>query len=363
MNGQIFTPPLVDGKFEQLVTFTTEGPYNIVATATNEAMNSTSVPRNIIYDIKPPVLGIDSVVSPTTLISQTITGTREAGIPVTVTCPTAVIGPISYLTAITWQMTLSGLSVGDNPITAVAVDLAGNPKSVTTAITRVVIPPLVITTTPPMPNATVGTLYNQQLTATGGTPSYTWNLQPGSSLPFGISLTNTGVISGTPSTAGISSFTVIVTDSKTVTATKLLSITVAASSSKPDLVVTSVSGPSSGTSGKTISVTITVKNQGGASAASSTASVYLSTYNVISDDDDDDDHGDIFVGDIAISSLSAGQSKTVTSSLTIPSTITAARYYIGAIADRKKVVSESNEENNSKTGNRITVDSGDDDDD
>jgi hypothetical protein len=83
---------------------------------------------------------------------------------------------------------------------------------------------LTITTTA-LPAGTVGVGYSATLTATGGTPPYTWSLVSGS-LPAGLSLTpNSGAISGTPTAAGTSSFTVQVT-AGAQSATKALSITV-----------------------------------------------------------------------------------------------------------------------------------------
>ena len=59
-----------------------------------------------------------------------------------------------------------------------------------------------ITTASPLPAGTVGTFYSQQLTATAGfsTP-YTWTV-PASQLPPGLTLSTSGVLSGTPSGAG-----------------------------------------------------------------------------------------------------------------------------------------------------------------
>ena len=72
----------------------------------------------------------------------------------------------------------------------------------------------------------MGTAYSQTLTASGGTPSYTWSIASGT-LPAGLSLSSAGVISGTPTTAGgPTSITFMVTDSAAATATKALSITV-----------------------------------------------------------------------------------------------------------------------------------------
>jgi hypothetical protein len=63
------------------------------------------------------------------------------------------------------------------------------------------IPPLKITVTS-LPSGVVGSPYSATLTATGGTPSYTWSQVSGGALPAGLSLGNAGVFSGTPTTAG-----------------------------------------------------------------------------------------------------------------------------------------------------------------
>jgi len=61
IDGQTFTPPVVDGSYEQRLTFTEQKIYAIIVTATDEAGNSTSVQRNVIYaqptwgSITPPV--------------------------------------------------------------------------------------------------------------------------------------------------------------------------------------------------------------------------------------------------------------------------------------------------------------------
>lgn len=62
----------------------------------------------------------------------------------------------------------------------------------------------------------MGASYNVTLTAAGGTPPYSWNLQ-GGNLPGGLGLSSAGVISGTlgAGTAGNYSFTVKVSDNST----------------------------------------------------------------------------------------------------------------------------------------------------
>ena len=53
----------------------------------------------------------------------------------------------------------------------------------------------------PLPSGQVATAYNQTLTASGGTPPYTWSA---AGLPPGIVLSAAGVFSGAPASVGLS---------------------------------------------------------------------------------------------------------------------------------------------------------------
>jgi hypothetical protein len=86
-------------------------------------------------------------------------------------------------------------------------------------------PPLVITTNA-LPSATQGTAYRTTLAASGGTPPYAWSMIAGS-LPSGLTLTpGSGIISGSPTAAGTSTFTVQVVDAGARNASAALSLTV-----------------------------------------------------------------------------------------------------------------------------------------
>ena len=62
-----------------------------------------------------------------------------------------------------------------------------------------------------LPNGKVGTAYSKTMAANSGTAPYTWTIIAGA-LPAGVSLSSSGVISGTPTTAGTASVTLQATD-------------------------------------------------------------------------------------------------------------------------------------------------------
>ena len=62
-----------------------------------------------------------------------------------------------------------------------------------------------------LPAAMFGVLYSQALLATGGNAPYTFSVSSGA-LPPGLSMSNSGLISGTPTATGTFNFTVLATD-------------------------------------------------------------------------------------------------------------------------------------------------------
>jgi hypothetical protein len=88
--------------------------------------------------------------------------------------------------------------------------------------------PLTITTASPLANETTGTPYSLPFIASGGIPSnYTWSRTFGS-LPPGLTLSPTGMLSGTPTTPNIYNFTVQVADGVDPSFSKSFSLTVSA---------------------------------------------------------------------------------------------------------------------------------------
>ena len=113
---------------------------------------------------------------------------------------------------------------GTSNFTVLVQDSYGETASAQFSLT--VNPPPVITTNSPLPQGTVGVKYSQAVVVSGGTLPLTWTLAAGT-LPAGITLNSaTGLISGTPTTAGTSSFTIQVTDVNGAPASKLFSLTI-----------------------------------------------------------------------------------------------------------------------------------------
>src|SRR5581483_3042069 len=86
--------------------------------------------------------------------------------------------------------------------------------------------PASITTASPLPNGTNGVAYTQQLSATSASDFQYWRLTSGA-LCAGLGLSNSGLISGTPTSTGTCSFTVQLMDAAQQYATRAFSLTIA----------------------------------------------------------------------------------------------------------------------------------------
>ena len=82
-----------------------------------------------------------------------------------------------------------------------------------------------VITTSSLPNGQVSVAYDQPLTASGGTSPYSWSLASGT-LPEGLFVASGGAIQGTPTQAGIFTFSPRVTDVTGLTATRELTIAI-----------------------------------------------------------------------------------------------------------------------------------------
>jgi hypothetical protein len=79
---------------------------------------------------------------------------------------------------------------------------------------------------PALPAGTMGTFYTQTFTQTGGSGAIAWS-NPGGGLPGGLALvSNTGVLSGTPTATGTFNFTIQATDANQCTGTRAYTLVI-----------------------------------------------------------------------------------------------------------------------------------------
>ena len=143
----------------------------------------------------------------------------------------------------TWGVTAGGLPVGltlnsstgiiagtptaagTSSFTLQVSDIAAHVASTAYSVTIAAAPVALAVTTAMVPDGQVGVAYSQTLAATGGTSPYTWSITTGTP-NAGLALSAAGVISGTPTAAGSSTFTVRVADSAAHVATITYSLNV-----------------------------------------------------------------------------------------------------------------------------------------
>jgi flagellar hook assembly protein FlgD len=116
-----------------------DGPHTVHVEATDVAGN-TGYAEVALTVQAPPVLTVNSVTTPTSTSSQTISGTKSPDAVLTVTAAaTATIGTISYPTTTSWSCTISGLAEGTNNITVIATDPGGETTTAAVSITYYVL--------------------------------------------------------------------------------------------------------------------------------------------------------------------------------------------------------------------------------
>jgi hypothetical protein len=175
---------------------TTTGPVTLVINPATTTLTLTPPPAATVDTPYTGVIGVSGGTAPYTC---TITaGTLPAGLTLGANC----------------TITGTPTTAGSATVTVHATD-SSSPTATTTGPVTITVNPLsTLTLTGSLPNATLGVPYTQTLTAQGGLAPYTYAVTAGS-LPAGLSLdSSTGVISGTPTAVGASSFTVTATDSE-----------------------------------------------------------------------------------------------------------------------------------------------------
>jgi hypothetical protein len=104
---------------------------------------------------------------------------------------------------------------GTSTFTINAIDFGTPPLTVASPSYTITInpPPTLSITSTAMANGITGTFYSSAIASSGGVPPLTWSLPP-NTLPLGLELnTSSGLITGTPTTPGVTTFFPTVTDS------------------------------------------------------------------------------------------------------------------------------------------------------
>jgi hypothetical protein len=168
---------------------------------TNNGGNGVTLNKNSIFLIVGGTETLTATVSPSNATNKTVGWSTSNPNVATVT-----------------YGTINALSLGSATIT---VTTAEGSKTAACTVTVMVAPTI---TTTALPDGVVGSAYSQTLTATGDTP-ITYSIESGT-LPQGLSLVgSTGIISGTPTTVGTSTFTVKAANAASSN-TKTLSVTI-----------------------------------------------------------------------------------------------------------------------------------------
>jgi hypothetical protein len=222
-NGVITGSPTVTGNFSLAVTVTdSQSPAKTA---------SANIP-----------LSVAAAIAPLTITSTTVAnGTSNQSYSATLS---ATGGTAPY----TWSVSglPTGLSLGSNGVISGSPTATGNfslaitvtdsqspAKTASATIPLVVSVPALTITSSTLPSGTDGSAYSGTLQASGGTPAYTWSISTGS-LPAGLTLAaTTGVISGTPSVTGTSTFTATVSDNGNPVQTKSVSESITLSAAQP----------------------------------------------------------------------------------------------------------------------------------
>ena len=130
-----------------------------------------------------------------------------------------------------------------------AANTNGTSNSTIYSFTTAALPLEVTTQNGGLAQGVVGVAYSNTLVAAGGSQPYSWRVSAGS-LPDGLSLDlDTGVISGTPISAGETSFTIRVTDSASVNTLKQFTIAVVGAPTASTNSATSVTGTTAALNG------------------------------------------------------------------------------------------------------------------
>src|SRR6266550_1775480 len=239
-NGSPAAPSITTQPANQTVTVGQTATFTVVAAGTAPLSyrwmkGSTTIPGAISSSYTTPATtSADNGSQFTVVVSNSVgnatSNTATLSVVATGTAPLSyrwMKGGTTILGATSSSYTTPPTTSSDNgsQFTVVVSNIAGSVPSNAATLTVNSAQPLQITTTS-LPSGQVQTSYSASLQATGGTPPYTWSVIAGQ-LPNGLSLSSSnGTISGTPTLAGTSTFTVQANDNAGGSASAALSINI-----------------------------------------------------------------------------------------------------------------------------------------
>lgn len=196
-----------------------------------QATDSTGLVGAQSFQITVSTSGAVAVTVAPTIATVTSSGTIQFTALVTNTSNVAVTWSTSRGTITSSGLYQAPTVTANTGATVTATSTADSTKSgkASLTITPVLASKLAVTTTS-LSGATAGTAYSATLKASGGTTPYSWTVASGT-LPAGLSLQSSGLLSGTTTQTGQFSFTVQVADSSSTKQTATRSLTLAVSGS------------------------------------------------------------------------------------------------------------------------------------
>ncbi|MEK6285730.1 MAG: putative Ig domain-containing protein [Acidobacteriota bacterium] len=200
-------------------TPTAAGTFNFTITATDANSCPGSRPYSIMMAGAPgcPVITVNPATLPPGVIgtpySQTVSATGGTA-PFTFAVSSGALPNGLTLNATTGIISGTPTTAGQFSFTISATDANGCPGSRPYSIVIPVVPicPFITVNPATLPAGVIGTPYSQTISAIGGTPPFTFTVSSGFLPPVLTLNATTGVISGTPTTAGQFSFTITATD-------------------------------------------------------------------------------------------------------------------------------------------------------